>query len=132
MDSIISFINEHVFLVALFVLTVVMLIIEELRPRGALEPADAAIHIQKGGVVFDVRTQPNGSHLTEAIIVKNSSKFNWQKYKSSKPLLYCEDGQRSKEICKTLSAEGIDAFFISGGIASWEKDGFKVVKGDTK
>ena len=54
MDSIISFINEHVFLVALFVLTVVMLIIEELRPRGALEPADAAIHIQKGGMVFDV------------------------------------------------------------------------------
>ena len=109
-----------------------MLIIEEFRPRGALEPADAAIQIQKGRTVLDVRKTFTEAGLVEAICVKNTSKFNWQKYKDNKPVLYCEDGQRSKEISQKLAGEGIDAYFISGGIAAWKKDGFRVAAGEKK
>ena len=128
METFLSFVSEHVFLAVLFLVTIVMLVIEELRPKGALEAADAAILIQKGACVLDIQEQAKRKNLLKnGQLVSNPRQFAWDKYKNKKLVLYCIDGSTSKDIVKDLRTKGFDAYFIAGGIHSWQKDGFEVI-----
>jgi rhodanese-related sulfurtransferase len=126
METFLSFISEHVFLAALFVVTLIMLVVEELRPKGSLEAADAAIMIQKGALVIDLQAKSERKRqLRNSQWVTNVQQFSWDKNKRF--VMYCQNGTVSKNVAKDLRSKGFDAYFINGGIDSWQKDGFEVI-----
>tara|TARA_Y200000002_G_scaffold382836_1_gene401581 strand:+ start:14799 stop:15209 length:411 start_codon:yes stop_codon:yes gene_type:complete len=127
-DTIIAFINEHIFLVALLILTIIMLLVEEFRAKGALEPADAAILIQKGAKVLDVQDESKVKRTIEGAKKVKSDKYDWTKHKDRTLLIYCADGAKSKEIVGELTSQGIkEIYFIAGGLNAWVKDGFQAI-----
>ena len=127
METFLTFLSEHIFLAVLFLVTIMMLVVEELRPKGALEAADAAIMIQKGAMVVDLQKKTEReSGLKNGQWVTDFQKFAWEKHRSKKFVLYCKTGKVSKDVVEDLRAKGFDAYFIAGGIESWRKDGFEV------
>ena len=128
MENFLTFINEHIFLAVLFVVTVIMLVVEEMKPKGSLEAADVAILIQKGGLIFDLQASTESkSQLKNSRCVTDYQKFSWDKHKDKKLILYCKDGVISKTAASELRSKGFDAYFIAGGLQAWQKDGFEVI-----
>ena len=132
MDKIFAFVSEHLFLVSLFAVTFIMLLVEEFRVKGALDPSEVAVLLQKKGKVYDIREQADfdSSSIEHSIHVKNLDKAKWEKWHSEGTIvLLCQDGLQSKEKTKELNDAGLkNVYFIEGGLNAWKKDGFHVVK----
>lgn len=97
----------------------------------------AAINQQRDELLFDVRTPEEYSqgHL------KDAENINWQDasfetqvsaFDKAKPVfIYCKSGKRSSDAAKRLREMGFTQVYnLEGGIAAWQKAGFKVETGN--
>ncbi len=136
MQEYIDFALSHWLLITALVGVLTLLIIEEVSAltssKYEIEPDEAAILMQKGAVIFDIRDRSlyKQGHIKGA---------KWVKYNqvTDKPesllkndaimILYCDNGTRSGELTELLrKKQGYKIHFISGGLKSWSESGFSI------
>ena len=102
-------------------------------PAMAIEvtPAEAADLVTAGAVVIDVREPDEWSagHVPESVLIPMSQVE--ARVAEIAPervaLIVCRSGGRSNAVAQLLSARGIDAVNLAGGMHSWEREGLPVV-----
>jgi len=136
MQQYIDFALSHWLLITALVGVLILLIIEEVSAltgsKYEIEPDEAAILMQKGAVVYDIRDKS----LYKQGHIKGSK---WIKYNqvADKPesllnkdtvmIFYCDNGTRSGELTELLrKKQGYKIHFISGGLKNWTEGGFSV------
>ena len=136
MQQYIDFALSHWLLITALVGVLILLIIEEVSAltgsKYEIEPDEAAILMQKGAVVYDIRDKS----LYKQGHIKGSK---WIKYNqvADKPesllnkdtvmIFYCDNGTRSGELTELLrKKQGYKIHFISGGLKNWTEGVFSV------
>ena len=136
MQEYIDFALSHWLLITALVGVLILLIIEEVSAltgsKYEIEADEAAILMQKGAVVFDIRDKS----LYKLGHIKGA---RWIKYNqvTDKPetllkndtemIFYCDNGTRSGELTELLrKKQGYKIHFISGGLKNWTEGGFSV------
>ena len=136
MQQYIDFALSHWLLITALVGVLILLIIEEVSAltgsKYEIEPDEAAILMQKGAVVYDIRDKS----LYKQGHIKGSK---WIKYNqvADKPesllnkdtvmIFYCDNGTRSGVLTELLrKKQGYKIHFISGGLKNWTEGGFSV------
>ena len=136
MQEYINFALSHWLLITALVGVLILLIIEEVSAltggKYEIEPDQAAILMQKGAVVYDIRDRSlyKQGHIKGA---------KWIKYNqvADKPesllntdtvmIFYCDNGTISGELTELLrKKQGYKIHFISGGLSNWTEGGFSV------
>jgi len=85
-------------------------------------------------VVLDVRSGSEFArgHLENAVHIPVShlrSRIDeLVKHTKDNIIIYCYSGYRSSKACDLLSEKGFKVFNLAGGISSWQRAGFKIVK----
>jgi len=140
MNQLIQFIINHWLLWLALAGVIILLVYEETKGKvgGATQiSAQQATNLinHEAGVVVDVRetTEFQNGHLTAAINVplsnlqQNTNKLT--KYKSKPIILVCNVGQDSNKSVALLQKAGFaKVYFLSGGIAAWQKAGLPLIK----
>ncbi len=94
-------------------------------------PAAAADLVTAGAVVIDVREPDEWSagHVPDSVLIPMSQVE--ARVAEIAPervaLIVCRSGGRSNAVAQLLSARGIDAVNLAGGMHSWEREGLPVV-----
>lgn len=113
-------------------------LIEPVLPRAAesLTPPQVAALLREGRVTpVDVRDAfaYRRAHLPQAIHIpiEDVPKRARELFRRGKvPVLYCRSGEKTKELAAELTAKGMAAAFVEGGILGWESSGLEVEKSD--
>lgn len=132
----IQFATDHYILVAIFVVLLVALLVNELRRGGqslsngqltALVNADKAL-------VIDIRTSKEYSagHIVGALNIPQDKVTNrmaeLEKHKEKTLIVVDAMGQQSGAVCGELIKAGYTAAKLSGGVSSWKADNLPLVK----
>lgn len=132
----IQFATDHYILVAIFVVLLVALLINELRRGGqslsngqltALVNADKAL-------VIDIRPSKEYSagHIVGALNIPQDKVANrmteLEKHKEKTLIVVDAMGQQSGAVCGELIKAGFTAAKLSGGVSSWKADNLPLVK----
>ncbi|HDS1680952.1 TPA: rhodanese-like domain-containing protein [Pseudomonas putida] len=132
----IQFATDHYILVAIFVVLLVALLVNELRRGGqslsngqltALVNADKAL-------VIDIRTSKEYSagHIVGALNIPQDKVANrmaeLEKHKEKTLIVVDAMGQQSGAVCGELIKAGYTAAKLSGGVSSWKADNLPLVK----
>lgn len=142
-----GFIEQNLFLVAIFAGLTVGVVIFEFRSLTRrykeISPAHAVRMINRDEpVVVDVREDneigggkiSSARHIPATMFDKRMQEL--EKDKARALLVYCASGMRSTAICRKLTGSGFaDVYNLKGGIAAWEQAGLptqKSGKGDGK
>ena len=138
MEKILPFITRHWFLVALFIVALIWLIIEESKNKGGgrrLSPQSMTRLINsENAVVLDIRDANafTEGHITGAINVPASEldRTNClEKYKQRSLVLVCSTGQRASTAMNKLHKQGYTKVYIlAGGLAAWKNAGLPLVR----
>jgi len=102
-------------------------------PAMAIEvtPAAAADLVTAGAVVIDVREPDEWSagHVPDSVLIPMSQvEARLPEIAPERvALIVCRSGGRSNAVAQVLSARGIDAVNLAGGMHSWEREGLPVV-----
>src|SRR5262245_38927181 len=129
--NLLKFVTEHIFLVAVAVVSGAMLIWPALR-RGAGGPSISTLQAtllinQQNALVLDVRDAAeyekghvlNARHLAVGELAERSAEI--EKYKAKPVIVVCESGNRSDKAVATLRKQGFgQVFSLSGGIGAWQ------------
>jgi rhodanese-related sulfurtransferase len=139
MTQLVEFANNHVWLVAAFMvaLSAVMFYELRLRAQGAthVSAADAVRLINKGALVIDIRKPEefeqghivNARNIALERLAKDEDAINKQKNKIL--LAVCGDGSTSGRAAGALRKAGYEnAFSLKGGLAGWRADNLPLVK----
>ena len=134
-----TFASDHLLLITAIIGVFILIILEELSAFSAskyqLEPEAAAIRIQKGARLLDVRNKEsfNKTHIGNATWVKYEHLVNKPETlidTNSTTILYCDSGTQSAELSEQLRKKhGFKIYFIEGGIQNWIDGGFQTTKG---
>ena len=134
--NLIQFATNHYILVAIFVVLLVLLLINEIR-RGGQSLSNgqltALVNADKG-VVIDIRPSKEYSsgHIVGALNIPQDKLVNrmaeLDKHKGKTLILVDAQGQHSGSHARELLKAGYNAAKLSGGIASWRADNLPVVK----
>jgi rhodanese-related sulfurtransferase len=132
----IQFATDHYILVAIFVVLLVALLVNELRRGGqslsngqltALVNADKAL-------VIDIRPSKEYSagHIVGALNIPQDKVANrmaeLEKHKEKTLIVVDAMGQQSGAVCGELIKAGYTAAKLSGGVSSWKADNLPLVK----
>ncbi|MEN5305223.1 MULTISPECIES: rhodanese-like domain-containing protein [unclassified Pseudomonas] len=132
----IQFATDHYILVAIFVVLLVALLVNELRRGGqslsngqltALVNADKAL-------VIDIRPSKEYSagHIVGALNIPQDKIANrmteLEKHKEKTLIVVDAMGQQSGAVCGELLKAGYTAAKLSGGVSSWKADNLPLVK----
>lgn len=132
----IQFATDHYILVAIFVVLLVALLVNELRRGGqslsngqltALVNADKAL-------VIDIRTSKEYSagHIVGALNIPQDKVANrmaeLEKHKEKTLIVVDAMGQQSGAVCGELIKAGYTVAKLSGGVSSWKADNLPLVK----
>jgi rhodanese-related sulfurtransferase len=137
--NLLKFVTEHIFLVALAVVSGGMLIWPAIR-RGAGGPSISTLQAtllinQQNALVLDVRDAAeyenghvlNARHLPMEEIGARSADI--EKYKAKPVIVVCESGNRSEKAAAALRKQGFaQVFSLSGGMGAWKQAGMPVEK----
>lgn len=137
MDQLIEFVGNHPFMVAAWVLTLVMFLMFERSKAGkSVTPAQATQLINKeNAIVVDIRPKKEWStgHITNAKHIPLSDLDRRMdellKYKQRPIIVVCNLGQAASSATKKLKAEGFEnALRLSGGMTEWKGQSLPIVK----
>ena len=132
----IQFATDHYILVAIFVVLLVALLVNELRRGGqslsngqltALVNADKAL-------VIDIRPSKEyyAGHIVGALNIPQDKVANrmaeLEKHKEKTLIVVDAMGQQSGAVCGELIKAGYTAAKLSGGVSSWKADNLPLVK----
>ncbi|MFJ3074134.1 MULTISPECIES: rhodanese-like domain-containing protein [Pseudomonas] len=132
----IQFATDHYILVAIFVVLLVALLVNEIRRGGqslsngqltALVNADKAL-------VIDIRPSKDYSagHIVGAVNIPQDKMANrmaeLDKHKEKTLIVVDAMGQQSGMVCRDLLKAGYTAAKLSGGVSSWKADNLPLVK----
>ncbi|MFJ4345991.1 rhodanese-like domain-containing protein [Pseudomonas sp. NPDC089401] len=132
----IQFATDHYILVAIFVVLLVALLVNEIRRGGqslsngqltALVNADKAL-------VIDIRPAKDYSagHIVGALNIPQDKLANrmteLEKHKEKTLIIVDAMGQQSGAVCGELLKAGFTAAKLSGGVSSWKADNLPLVK----
>ncbi|MFJ4395322.1 rhodanese-like domain-containing protein [Pseudomonas sp. NPDC089396] len=132
----IQFATDHYILVAIFVVLLVALLVNEISRGGkslsngqltALVNADKAL-------VIDIRPSKDYSagHIVGAVSIPQDKLANrmaeLDKHKEKTLIIVDAMGQQSGMVCRDLLKAGYTAAKLSGGVSSWKADNLPLVK----
>ncbi|MFJ4432507.1 rhodanese-like domain-containing protein [Pseudomonas sp. NPDC089395] len=132
----IQFATDHYILVAIFVVLLVALLVNEISRGGqslsngqltALVNADKAL-------VIDIRPSKDYSagHIVGAVSIPQDKLANrmaeLDKHKEKTLIIVDAMGQQSGTVCRDLLKAGYTAAKLSGGVSSWKADNLPLVK----
>jgi len=132
MEHIPEFVNNHLFLVCLFVAVLVMLLWNlfgaTLTGVQEIDPVDATLLINKGGgLVVDVRSAEEfaAGHIINALNLPladmESRRGELEKYKEKPVIAVCGNGTAGGRAARLLRGAGFgSAFALRGGISAWQ------------
>ncbi|MBC7453551.1 MAG: rhodanese-like domain-containing protein [Massilia sp.] len=132
-----KFIIDHIFTVALVVLSGAALLFPALQPRGKRASALEATQIINRGksTIVDVRSAAEfaNGHLRDAknIPLADLTKRigELDKLKARSLIVVCENGTRAAKAVRQLIAAGFnDVVSLDGGLAAWQSAGLPVAK----
>ena len=136
MQQYIDFALSHWLLITALVGVLILLIIEEVSAltgsKYEIEPDEAAILMQKGAVVYDIRDKSlyKQGHIRGAKWIKYNQVADKPESllnKDTVMIFYCDNGTRSGELTELLrKKQGYKIHFISGGLKNWTEGGFSV------
>jgi rhodanese-related sulfurtransferase len=137
--NLLKFVTEHVFLVAVAVVSGAMLIWPLVR-RGAGGPSISTLQAtllinQQNALVLDVRDAAeyekghvlNARHLALGELAARAGEI--EKFKARPVIVVCEGGNRSDSAVAVLRKQGFgQVFSLSGGMGAWRQAGLPVEK----
>ena len=137
--SLLKFVTEHIFLVALAVVSGTMLVWPAIR-RGtggsSISTLQATLLInQQNALVLDVRDAAeyenghvlNARHVAMGELPERSAEI--EKYKTKPVIVVCESGNRSEKAAAALRKQGFgQVYSLSGGMAAWKQAGLPLEK----
>ena len=135
-DKLLQFASENLLLVAIFVVLLVLLLLNEIRRGGkSLSSAQltALVNADKG-VVIDVRSSKDfaAGHIVGALNIPHDKLIGrigeLDKHKGKTLILVDAMGQQAGTLCRELLKAGHDAARLSGGVSSWKADNLPLVK----
>lgn len=96
-----------------------------------MTPAAVEGLVGSGAIVIDVREQDEwlAGHAPESHVIPMSQvEARVGEFPTDRPaVILCRSGGRSNAIAQMLSAHGIDAVNVAGGMRAWEEAGLPVV-----
>lgn len=132
----IQFATDHYILVAIFVVLLVALLVNEIR-RGAQSLSNgqltALVNADKA-LVIDIRPSKDYSagHIVGAVNIPQDKMANrmaeLDKHKEKTLIVVDAMGQQSGMVCRDLLKAGYTAAKLSGGVSSWKADNLPLVK----
>ncbi len=132
-----KFIIDHIFLVAIAVLSGGALLLPALAPRGRRASALEVTQLLNRGktILLDVREPAEfaNGHLRDAKNIPLSDLASrvgeLEKGKGKTIVVICQSGARAARAVKQLQAAGFeDALSLDGGIVAWQAGGLPTVK----
>ena len=136
--NLLKFVTEHVFLVALAVVSGSLLIWPALRRSagGSISTLEATLLInQQNALVLDVRDAAeygqghvlNARNLPAGELAARASEID--KFKAKPVIVVCESGTRSDKAAATLRKQGFSQVVsLGGGVAAWRQAGLPLEK----
>lgn len=137
MDQLIEFISNHPFMVAAWVLTLVMFILFERSKAGkAVTPAQATNLINKeNAVIIDIRPKKewDTGHITGAKHIPladlDRKMDELIKFQQRPIIVVCNLGQAAGSATRKLKAAGYEkAVRLAGGMTEWKGQSLPIVK----
>jgi len=132
----IQFATDHYILVAIFVVLLVALLVNEIS-RGGQSLSNgqltALVNADKG-LVIDIRPSKDYSagHIVGAVSIPQDKLANrmaeLDKHKEKTLIIVDAMGQQSGMVCRDLLKAGYTAAKLSGGVSSWKADNLPLVK----
>ncbi len=131
MGQFVDFIVNHPFLVAAFVIIVVMLIMNEFKRKllgfNEVGPNDAVRLINhEDAATLDVRedSEYQQGHILNAIHIPlgllESRLEELEEYKEKPLIVYCRSGQRAAKAAAILQRQGFKSIYkLNGGMMAW-------------
>lgn len=135
-DKLLQFASENLLLVAIFVVLLVLLLLNEIRRGGkslSSGQLTALVNADKG-VVIDVRSSKDfaAGHIVGALNIPHDKLIGriseLEKHKGKTLVLVDAMGQQTGTLCRELLKAGFDAARLSGGVSSWKADNLPLVK----
>lgn len=135
--SLVKFILDHIFIVAIAMLSGGALLWPALAPRGRRASALQVTQMINRGktAVIDVRTAEEfaGGHLRDAKNIPLADLAarigELDKNKTKTVVLVCQSGARSDKAARQLKAAGFeDVYGLDGGMAAWQAAGLPMTK----
>lgn len=133
-----KFIIDHIFTVALVLISGAALLWPALQPRGRRASALQVTQLMnrgKGTVIVDVRTAEEfaAGHLRDAKNIPLADLTarigELEKAKPRSVVVVCQSGARSDKAARQLAAAGFDdVVSLDGGLAAWQAAGLPVAK----
>jgi rhodanese-related sulfurtransferase len=133
----VKFILDHIFVVAIAVVSGLGLLWPALRPAGRRATPLQVTQLMNRGktTVIDVRTADEfaGGHLRDAKNIPLADLGNrigeLEKSKNRTVVVVCQSGARSEKAVRQLAAAGFaDVWSLDGGVAAWQAAGLPVTK----
>jgi len=140
----IEFINNHMLLSSgFFVVTVLLLhdLFDTLTRKYKTATPARVVELlnQEGTVTVDVREalEFNKGHIEGAIHIMygrlKEKLYEIEAYRNSPVVVYCQQGTRSKEVCKQLVKEGFtQVYYLDGGVLTWQEAKLPLVRKNKK
>ncbi len=134
-----KFIIDHIFLVALVVVSGAGLIWPALQPKGKRASALEVTQLINRGktVVVDVRDAAEFAkgHLRDAKNIPladlSSRLGELDKSKGKTVVVVCQTGARADKAVKLIAAAGFDVVSLDGGLTAWQAGGLPTTKQST-
>ncbi|WLI89260.1 rhodanese-like domain-containing protein [Massilia sp. R2A-15] len=132
-----KFIIDHIFVVAVVILSGGYLLLPAFMPRGKrATPLQVTQIINRGkGAIVDVRSAEEfaAGHLRDAKnipLADLSSRIGeLEKSKSRSVVVVCQTGARADKAVRQLAAAGFsDVVALEGGVAAWQAAGLPIAK----
>jgi rhodanese-related sulfurtransferase len=133
----VKFILDHIFVVAIAVVSGLGLLWPALRPAGRRATPLQVTQLMNRGktTVIDVRSADEfaGGHLRDAKNIPLADLGNrigeLEKSKNRTVVVVCQSGARSEKAVRQLAAAGFaDVWSLDGGVAAWQAAGLPVTK----
>jgi rhodanese-related sulfurtransferase len=133
----VKFIIDHIFVVAIAVVSGLGLLWPALRPAGRRATPLQVTQLMNRGktTVIDVRNADEfaGGHLRDAKNIPLADLGNrigeLEKSKNRTVVVVCQSGARSGKAVRQLAAAGFaDVWSLDGGVAAWQAAGLPVTK----
>lgn len=102
------------------------------RAEGAVRPDELVQLIQAGRVSLVDTREPavfGRAHLPGAVNIpleELETRLAELHMLPATPVLYCRQGDRTKELAAKLAEQGLPVAFLEGGVLAWEASGYKL------